>query len=72
MQPGAAPPEERGITFHVVVARPDGNRLAPLLDATASSHLPARGRAILPLDQAADAHRAVAKGGVRGKCVLRP
>jgi NADPH:quinone reductase-like Zn-dependent oxidoreductase len=72
VQPGAAPPEERGITVHVVVARPDGARLAQLLDATASGRLPVRVHAFVPLDQVASAHRAVAKGGVRGRYVLQP
>jgi NADPH:quinone reductase-like Zn-dependent oxidoreductase len=72
VQPGAAPAEERGITVRVVVAQPDGARLAHLLDATASGHLPSRVHAVVPLDQVAAAHRAVAKGGVRGKYVLRP
>lgn len=72
VQPGQAPPEERGITVRVVVAAPDGARLARLLDATASGHLPARVHAAVPLDQVAAAHRAVAKGGVRGRYVLQP
>jgi NADPH:quinone reductase-like Zn-dependent oxidoreductase len=72
VQPGAAPAEERGVTVHVVVTQPDGARLAELLDATASGRLPARVHAVLPLDQVATAHRAVAKGGVRGRYVLRP
>jgi NADPH:quinone reductase-like Zn-dependent oxidoreductase len=72
MQPGAAPAEERGVTVRVVVAQPDGARLAQLLDATASGRLPARVHAVVPLDQVAAAHRAVAKGGVRGKYVLQP
>jgi NADPH:quinone reductase-like Zn-dependent oxidoreductase len=72
VQPGAAPAEERGVTVRVVVTHPDGVRLAELLDATASGHLPARVHAVLPIDQVADAHRAVAKGGVRGKYVLQP
>jgi NADPH:quinone reductase-like Zn-dependent oxidoreductase len=70
--PGAGPAEERGITVHVVESHPDGARLAELLEAAASGHLPARVHAVLPLDEAAVAHRAVAKGGVRGKYVLRP
>ena len=70
--PGAAPAAERDITVHVVETQPDGARLAPLLDATASGQLPARVHAVVPLDQAAAAHRAVAKGGVRGKYVLQP
>ena len=72
VQPGAAPPEVRGVTVRVVVAQPDGARLAQLLDATASGGLPARVHAVVPLDQVAAAHRAVAKGGVRGKYVLQP
>jgi NADPH:quinone reductase-like Zn-dependent oxidoreductase len=72
VQPGAAPAEERGITVQVVVSHPDGARLAPLLDAVADGHLPARVHAVVPLDEVADVHRAVAKGGVRGKYVLQP
>jgi NADPH:quinone reductase-like Zn-dependent oxidoreductase len=71
VQPGAAPQEERGIAVHVVVAHPDGTRLARLLDATASGHLPARVHAVVPLGRAATAHRAVTEGGVRGKYVLQ-
>jgi NADPH:quinone reductase-like Zn-dependent oxidoreductase len=72
VQPGRAPAEERGVTVRVVVTHPDGARLAQLLDAAASGHLPARVHAVLPLDQVADAHRAVTKGGVRGRFVLQP
>ena len=72
VQPGAAPASERGISVDVVVTEPDGERLAGLLEGVASGHLPARVHAVLPLDEAADAHRAVAKGGVRGRYVLRP
>jgi NADPH:quinone reductase-like Zn-dependent oxidoreductase len=72
VQPGRAPAEERGITVRVVETTPDGARLAELLAATAGGRLPARVHAVLPLDRAADAHRAVAKGGVRGRYVLRP
>jgi NADPH:quinone reductase-like Zn-dependent oxidoreductase len=72
VQPGAVPAEERDVTVRVVVTQPDGARLAQLLDATASGHLPARVHAVVPLDQVAAAHRAVAKGGVRGRYVLQP
>jgi NADPH:quinone reductase-like Zn-dependent oxidoreductase len=72
VQPGAVPAEKRGVTVRVVVTQPDGARLAQLLDATASGHLPARVHAVVPLDQAAAAHHAVAKGGVRGRYVLQP
>jgi NADPH:quinone reductase-like Zn-dependent oxidoreductase len=72
VQPGAAPAEQRGITVRVVVTQPDGARLAQLLDATAGGHLPTRVHALVSLDQVADAHRAVAKGGVRGRYVVQP
>jgi len=72
VQPGAEPATERGITVDAVVTHPDGPRLGGLLARTASGELPARVHAVVPLDQAADAHRAVAKGGVRGRYVLKP
>jgi NADPH:quinone reductase-like Zn-dependent oxidoreductase len=72
VQPSAVPATERAITVSVVVARPDGPRLRDLLTRAAAGHLPARVHAVVPLDRAADAHRAVAKGGVRGRYVLRP
>ena len=70
--PGATPPAERGITVATVQVHPDGSQLAGLLARTAAGELPARVHTVLPLDQAADAHRAVAKGGVRGRYVLTP
>lgn len=72
VQPSTELPAERGITVSAVVAHPDGTRLADLLARAASGQLPARVHAVLPLDQVADAHRALAKGGVRGRYVLRP
>jgi NADPH:quinone reductase-like Zn-dependent oxidoreductase len=72
VQPSAVPREVRGVTVRVVVAHPDGARLAQLLEAAESGHLPARVHAVVPLDQVADTHRVVAKGGVRGRYVLRP
>lgn len=72
VQPSAQLSAERGVTIAAVVAHPDGTRLADLLARAASGQLPARVHAVLPLDQAADAHRAVAKGGVRGRYVLQP
>jgi NADPH:quinone reductase-like Zn-dependent oxidoreductase len=70
--PGAAPAQERGVTVRVVETQPDAARLAQLLYATVSGHLPARVHAVVPLDQVATAHRAVAKGGIRGRYVLQP
>lgn len=72
VQPGAEPAAERGITVAAVVAHPDGPRLADLLARTAAGELPARVHAVVPLDQVADTHRAMAKGGVRGRYVLQP
>lgn len=72
VQPSARPPARRGIRIDVVVTHPDGPRLAGLLTRAAIGDLPARVRAVLPLDRVADAHRAVAKGGQRGRYVLRP
>jgi NADPH:quinone reductase-like Zn-dependent oxidoreductase len=72
VQPNAKPATERGITVDAVATHPDGPRLAELLTRTASGELPARVHAVVPLDQVADAHRAMAKGGVRGRYVLTP
>jgi NADPH:quinone reductase-like Zn-dependent oxidoreductase len=72
VSPSAVPATERGITVLVVVAHADGPRLADLLARAASGELPARVHAVVPMDEVADAHRAVAKGGVRGRYVLKP
>jgi NADPH:quinone reductase-like Zn-dependent oxidoreductase len=72
VQPSAQPAAERGITVTAVVVHSDGSRLGELLTRTASGELPARVHAVVPLDQVADAHRAVAKGGIRGRYVLTP
>jgi NADPH:quinone reductase-like Zn-dependent oxidoreductase len=72
VQPSAPPTEERGITVRVVSVTPDAERLAELLELAARGRLSARVQAELPLDEVAEAHRAVAKGGVRGRFVLRP
>jgi NADPH:quinone reductase-like Zn-dependent oxidoreductase len=70
--PSARPPAERGVTVTAVMVHPDGPRLAGLLARTASGELPARVHAVVPLTDVADAHRAVAKGGLRGRYVLQP
>ena len=72
VQPSAKPASERGITVDVVVTHPDGPRLGHLLARTASGELPARVHTVVPLDQVTEAHRAVAKGGLRGRYVLKP
>jgi len=72
VQPSAPPPAERGVTVTAVTAHPDGRTLTDLLARTATGELPARVHAVFPLEQAADAHRALARGGARGRDVLRP
>ncbi|MFK0103001.1 zinc-binding dehydrogenase [Streptomyces sp. NPDC091040] len=72
VQPAARLPEERGITVEVIFARPDGPLLAGLLAQVAAGRLPARVHSVVPLDKAADAYRAMAEGGVRGRIVLVP
>ncbi|MDE3721871.1 NADP-dependent oxidoreductase [Nocardiopsis sp. N85] len=72
VQPSAVPSPERGIDVRAVSVRPDGTRLGGLLDRTASGQPPARVHAVLPLTRLAEAHRAMAEGGVRGRYVLKP
>ncbi|MDX6374933.1 MAG: hypothetical protein QOD98_3921 [Nocardioidaceae bacterium] len=72
VQSSAVPASERGVDVRAVAVQPDGARTVGLLERTASGELPARVAAVLPLSDAAEAHRAVAKGGVRGRYVLQP
>jgi NADPH:quinone reductase-like Zn-dependent oxidoreductase len=72
VQPSDVPASERGIRSVVVVTREDSQQLERLLARCASGELPTRVHAVVPLDHVADAHRAVAKGGVRGRYVLTP
>jgi NADPH:quinone reductase-like Zn-dependent oxidoreductase len=72
LRPGGDPAAERGITVATVFTQPDSARLADLLARAAAGKLPARVHTVLPLSRVADAHRAVAKGGVRGRYVLQP
>ena len=70
VQPSAPPAAERGVTVRAVQVGPDPARLGELLARAATGGLPIRVQATLPLAEVADAHRAVAKGGVRGRYVL--
>jgi NADPH:quinone reductase-like Zn-dependent oxidoreductase len=72
VQPGAEPAAERGIAVEVVSIYADGARLAGLLARSATGELPPRVHAVAPMDEVADVHRIVAKGGVRGRYVLIP
>jgi NADPH:quinone reductase-like Zn-dependent oxidoreductase len=68
----ATPAPERGITVKKVSVHHDGARLADLAHGAEEGWLRLRVATTLPLDQAADAHRLLAKGGVRGRIVLVP
>jgi NADPH:quinone reductase-like Zn-dependent oxidoreductase len=72
VQPGNEPTPERNIIVTAIVTRPDGPRLTDLLTRAANGELPTRIHAVLPLEQAGDAHRTIGKGGVRGRIVLTP
>ncbi|WP_436791887.1 alcohol dehydrogenase catalytic domain-containing protein [Yinghuangia sp. YIM S10712] len=72
LRPGLEPPAERGISVTSVVTAFDGVRLTDLLARVAAGELPARVYAVVPLDQVADAHRATAKSGLRGRYIIRP
>lgn len=65
---GKAPLPLRGITVRNVWIRADGARLATL----ASAGLRTRVADVLPLEQVAEAHRRLEKGGLRGRLVLVP
>lgn len=72
VQPNTVPDSERGITVMAVATHGDASRLGELLARTASGELPARVHEVVPLDQVVEVHRAMAKGGVRGRYVLTP
>ncbi|MER5616994.1 zinc-binding dehydrogenase [Streptomyces sp. NPDC002215] len=72
LRPGLEPPAERGISVTSVVTASDRIRLADLLTSAAAGELPAHVHAVVPLDQAAEAHRATAKGGLRGRYIICP
>ncbi|HWE63750.1 MAG TPA: zinc-binding dehydrogenase, partial [Chloroflexota bacterium] len=66
-------PSERGITIHPIVgtaAATDTPRLERLRDQVEDGTLTLRVAAILPAKRAAEAHRRLAAGGVRGRLVL--
>lgn len=72
MRPGDVPPAERDVQIVTVGVVPDGRRTTELLARVAAGEIVTRVAGELPLAQAAEAHRIVAKGGVRGRWVLRP
>lgn len=72
MRPGDVPAAERDVRVVTVGVVPDGRRTAELLARAAAGEIVTRVAGELPLAEAAQAHRIVAKGGVRGRWVLRP
>jgi NADPH:quinone reductase-like Zn-dependent oxidoreductase len=66
-------PSERGITIHPIWVRRAATgtaRLTALRDQAEAGTITMRVAQVLPADQAAEAHRRLAAGGVRGRLVL--
>jgi NADPH:quinone reductase-like Zn-dependent oxidoreductase len=70
--PGGQFTSARGIEPITVRVEPDGSQLVELSRLAAAGQLTTRVADRLPLEQAAQAHRRLAAGGVRGKLVLIP
>ncbi|MFG2039898.1 NADP-dependent oxidoreductase [Dactylosporangium sp. NPDC048998] len=68
----SAPAPERGIRVAEVHVVPSAEGLAALLADLAAGRLTTRIAGRLPLAEAAEAHRRVERGGLRGKLVLLP
>lgn len=68
----AVPEPARGIRQQVFLIEPDVERLAGIVEDTAAGWLKTRVDHVLPLEQAAEAHRLNEAGGLRGKVVLAP
>lgn len=66
------PDAERGIDVQVVFVQADGAQLAGLARLVDDGRLRLRVAGTYPLDRAADAHRRVETGGLRGRLVLLP
>jgi NADPH2:quinone reductase len=70
---GFVGPSERGITYHPGTVRQyalEQARLRRLVEQAESGELTLRVAGTLPVDQAAEAHRRLAAGGMRGRLVL--
>lgn len=72
VRPAALPEAGTGVIVRAVSVEPDAARLAVLLGATARGELPTKVAGELPLDAVVEALQTVAKGGTRGRYVLRP
>jgi NADPH:quinone reductase-like Zn-dependent oxidoreductase len=62
----------RGLRQHSFLIHPDRDALREVVAAVASGRLRTRVAKVLPLAEAAEAHRLVEAGGLRGKVVLAP
>jgi NADPH:quinone reductase len=65
-------PPERGIRHRAMLVHPDRPMLRELVAGIAAGRLVSRVAEVLPLSDAAAAHRRTEAGGLRGKIVLRP
>lgn len=72
VSPSKAPPQERGITVHVVLSRPIGSRIEWLAGLAAGNELHPRVAGTLPLAEAAEAHRRFESEITRARWVLVP
>jgi NADPH:quinone reductase-like Zn-dependent oxidoreductase len=70
--PADVPESVRGIRTGAVRIVHDGSRLAQLLQLAADGTLAVRIAGTLPLAEAGEAHRLLAKGGTRGRYLLVP
>lgn len=68
----ALPAPQRGIRTTKVDVHGDGEQLAGLVSLVDSGHLTLRVADVLGFDDAAEAHRRLAEGGLRGRLVLTP
>ena len=70
----AVPPPDpaRGIRHEVFLIEPDTKRLEQLVEDAAAGWLKTRIDRVLPLEEAAEAHRLNEAGGLRGKVLLAP
>jgi NADPH:quinone reductase-like Zn-dependent oxidoreductase len=65
------PAIDRNLTLHGVLVRPDGGRLNEIASLLSTGELRTTVRSEHPLEDAANAHREVLRGGVPGKTVIR-
>jgi NADPH:quinone reductase-like Zn-dependent oxidoreductase len=69
-EPARAEAQARGVNVIEPLVEPDGRALDQIAQLVAQGKLEVRVKDVLPLEQAADAHRRLERGGVRGKLVL--